>query len=158
MNIHAGFRYYGISCFVNAEAKVTTIVKVAWVPNANNEIVFFMTASFNFELELKTAASLELKSHKNGIDLVVCHDGVVLELGLSADIKKEIDEQSPDEIGYSSSSKDYELYEIADPLKLEDSDLRFNLIGEIKQVPKRERQRIRSAIPPGANPGFKLKY
>ncbi len=37
-----------------------------------------MTASFNFELELKTAASIELESHKNGIDLVVCHDGIVL--------------------------------------------------------------------------------
>ncbi|WP_434719204.1 hypothetical protein [Providencia sp. Je.9.19] len=120
--------------------------------------VFFMTASFNFELELKTAASLELESHKNGIDLVVCHDGVVLGLGLSADIKKETRGQSRSREQYSAKPKNYEFYAIADPLKREDSDLRFNLIGEIKQVPKRERQHIRSAIPPGANPGFKLKY
>ncbi|BBV05396.1 MULTISPECIES: hypothetical protein [Providencia] len=120
--------------------------------------VFFMTASFNFELELKTAASIELESHKNGIDLVVCHDGIVLGLGLSADIKKETRGQSRVRKQYSAKPKNYEFYALADPLKREDSDLRFNLIGAIKQVPKRERQHIKTVIPPGANPGFKLKY
>lgn len=120
--------------------------------------MFYMKASLNFNLELKTAASIELESHKNGIDLVICHDGIVLGLGLSADINKDIDEELPDDIFYSSSPKDYELYDIADPLKLEDSDLRFNLLGKIKSVPKRSRQRIKQLIPKGANPGFKLKY
>ncbi|MFY3769368.1 hypothetical protein AHYW_000247 [Providencia manganoxydans] len=120
--------------------------------------VFSMTASFNFELKLATAASLELESHDNGVDLVVCHDGIVLGLGLSADIKKETDGQSPDKIGGASEPNEYEFYDIADPLKLKESDLRFNLIGEIKSVPKRQRQRIKQLIPAGANPGLKLKY
>lgn len=40
-NIRGGFRYYGISGFFKAEAKVTAIVKAAWVPNGNGEIVFY---------------------------------------------------------------------------------------------------------------------
>ncbi|MCB6145187.1 hypothetical protein LHK12_08590 [Providencia rettgeri] len=40
-NIRGGFRYYGISGFFKAEAKVTAVVKAAWVPNGNGEIVFY---------------------------------------------------------------------------------------------------------------------
>ncbi|MCW2254440.1 hypothetical protein M2263_000531 [Providencia alcalifaciens] len=120
--------------------------------------IFSMTASFSFALELKTAASLELESHKNGIDLVVCHDGIVLALALSADIKKEKDGGLIDKVRYSPPPKEFELYDIADPLKANESDLRFNLLGVKKNVPQRERQRIKRLIPNGAPPGLKLKY
>lgn len=76
---------------------------------------------------------------------------------MSADIKKETRGQSRVRKQYSAKPKTMS-FTLADPLKREDSDLRFNLIGAIKQVPKRERQHIKTVIPPGANPGFKLKY
>ncbi|MCW2256726.1 hypothetical protein M2263_002817 [Providencia alcalifaciens] len=140
------------------EGKNSFDISLMGAVRANSEVnVFSMKAAFNFDLELKTSAFVALESHKNGIDLVICHDGIVLALALSADIKKVTKGRSRSNNKYQTKPKGYELYDIADPLKLEESDLRFNLSGEKKNVPKRLRQRLQM-LPKGTMKGLMLKY
>ncbi|ENU1225937.1 hypothetical protein [Providencia rettgeri] len=104
--------------------------------------VFFMTASFNFELELKTAVSIELESHKNGIDLVLCHDGIVLKFQFTADVS--LRTKKDDSAFYEGAplDADWTIYQFADPLALTESDIRFNLAGQVRKVPERQRPEL----------------
>ncbi|MQL49665.1 hypothetical protein GEA64_17635, partial [Photorhabdus khanii] len=85
---------------------------------------------------IKTAAGFKLDQHDGGIDLAGYHDGIVAEIAVAADIRKEGGKKSIIKV------KKKWKWVIADPLKASESPLRINLIGE-------ERPVVRPEIIPG---------
>lgn len=48
--------------------------------------VLFLEACFEFHLRFETKGALALDAHDDGIDLVLCHDGIVLKFQFTADV------------------------------------------------------------------------
>lgn len=115
----------------------------------------FVDAVIDFKTKVIMAGYIELEKHKNGIDMVLCHDGIVLVFNFTAEIGKRSKKKKNKP--KFNSSQDEELYPLADPLSVEFSDLRFNLIGNKKLVPPRKRNQT-VMLPKGTMKGLSLKY
>lgn len=104
--------------------------------------VLFLEASFAFHAQLETKGALALDDHDDGIDLVLCHDGIVLKFQFTADFS--ISAKEKDRPIYESAPLEAEwtIYQFADPLTLEQSDIRFNLTGQERKVPERPRPEL----------------
>ncbi|QEZ91106.1 hypothetical protein [Proteus sp. CD3] len=97
--------------------------------------VLFMEACLSFYTLFETKGSFVLDSHENGIDLVFCHDGIIIKCQFKGDIsingsKESIYDATP-------IDNEWEIYPVSDPLMLENSDIRFNLTGEKRHMPDR---------------------
>lgn len=115
----------------------------------------FIDAVIDFKLNVMIAGYIELEKHNDGIDMVLCHDGIVLVFNFTSEIGKRSKIRKRN--AKLKSSHDEEVYPLADPLKVETSDLRFNLIGTKKIVPARKRNKI-VMFPKGTMKGLALKY
>ncbi len=104
--------------------------------------VLFLEASFAFHALIETKGALALDDHDDGIDLVLCHDGIVLKFQFTADVS--ISGGDEDDAIYEGAPLEAEwtIYQFADPLALTESDIRFNLTGQARKVPERQRPEL----------------
>lgn len=101
--------------------------------------VLFVEGSFEFRGELETKGSMELDPHEDGIDLVFCHEGIVLKLQFKADFSMGGKKRNSPKYKGSPEKPKWEIYRLGDPLTRKTSDIRFNLTGKKKDVPDRTR-------------------
>ncbi|MEX5998812.1 hypothetical protein [Providencia hangzhouensis] len=104
--------------------------------------VLFLEACFEFHLRFETKGALALDAHDDGIDLVLCHDGIVLKFQFTADIS--LRTKKDDSAFYEGAplDADWTIYQFADPLTPTESDIRFNLAGQVRKVPERQRPEL----------------
>lgn len=99
--------------------------------------VLFMEACLSFNSLIETKGSFALDQHDKGIDLVFCHEGIVLKCQFKADLSIKMKDTDDDIYDVSPIDEEWEIYPVADPLILDQSDIRFNLTGETRNIPDR---------------------
>lgn len=96
--------------------------------------VLFVEAALKASASLKTEAGFKLDQHDDGIDLVGYHDGIVADVALAADIKRNRgrDSGNTEQDKYSYKTK----VVLGAPLKESESAMRVSLFGNMRKIPK----------------------
>ncbi|MEG0281477.1 MAG: hypothetical protein RR510_17735 [Morganella sp. (in: enterobacteria)] len=100
--------------------------------------VLCIIASLDAGFKLETKGKIEIDNHSDGIDAVLCHDGITLKAWFNADIS--LADKSEDESINGDVAFGGEPYScvLADKLDKDHSNTRINIIGNEKRVPDRE--------------------
>ena len=103
----------------------------------NTKVLCIMT-SLDAGFKIETRGKIEIDNHGEGVDAVLCHDGITLKAWFNADISladKTEDEVMNEDLAFSGEPYSCAL---ANPLDKEHSYARVNILGKERTVPDRE--------------------
>ncbi|MBC4013217.1 hypothetical protein H8R13_15935 [Morganella morganii] len=103
-----------------------------------NTKVLCIIASLDAGFKIETKGKIEIDNHDDGVDAVLCHDGITLKAWFNADISladKAEDESINEDVAFGGEPYSCAL---ANKLDKDHSNARINIIGNERRVPDRE--------------------